>query len=51
MCKQKSDNDYVDYEVIGAGNLRISTSCTWQCGNKQGFSFGVEWGETDMQEV
>lgn len=44
MCKQKSDNDYVDYEVIGAGKLRISTSCTWQCGNKQGFSFGVEWG-------
>ena len=45
MCIQKGDNDYVDYEVIGAGNLRISNSCTGQCGVKKGFSVGVEWGK------
>ena len=45
MCIRKRDNDYVDYEVIGAGNLRISNSCTWQCGGKKGFSIGAEWGK------
>ena len=45
MCVQKRDNDYVDYEVIGAGKLRISKTCTWQCGFKEGFNVGVEWGK------
>ena len=46
MVGEKYD-DYLDYEVIGAGNLRISKSCTWQCGGKQGFTLGVEWGKHD----
>lgn len=46
MSAQTSDDDdYVDYEVIGAGSLRISKTCTWKCGGKTGFGLGVEWGK------
>lgn len=45
MIVGEKNDDHVDYEVIGAGNLRISKSCTWQCGGEQGFSIGVEWGK------
>ena len=51
MCIQKRDNDYVDYEVIGAGNLRISNSCTWQCGGKKGSVSEQNGASTVTQEV
>lgn len=39
--KPKKD---IELEVVGAGTIRISKSSKWQCGGKEGFSFGVSWG-------
>ncbi len=33
-----------DFEVIGAGMLRIGNNADCRCGGKTGFSIGVEWG-------
>lgn len=37
-----------NFEVKGAGTLRISKSSTWQCGGVEGFSIGVSWGKYDF---
>jgi hypothetical protein len=44
MCEEIEEL-YNEYEVVGAGKLRISKENTAQCGGKVGFSFGVEWGQ------
>lgn len=33
------------FNVYGAGKIRISETCSSRCGDKEGFNFGVEWGE------
>lgn len=44
MIEGKKDES-VYIEVAGAGQIKISESCGWSCGGKEGFSFGVEWGK------
>lgn len=46
-----NDNNKIDYsehysefDVLGAGKIRISNDNKWQC-SEMGFSFGVEWGQ------
>jgi len=39
------DERYIDYDVKGAGNIRISKSADSSCGGVDGFSIGVEWGK------
>jgi len=36
--------DYLYFEVHGAGKIRITKECNVLCCDKEGFSFGVEWG-------
>lgn len=35
---------YLEFNVNGAGKLRISDTDKWKCGGEYGFSIGVEWG-------
>ena len=44
MCEEIEEL-YNEYEVVGAGKLRISKENKSRCGGKVGFSFGVEWGQ------
>lgn len=34
---------FLSFEIIGAGDLRVSESNQISCGGKKGFSFGVSW--------
>lgn len=34
---------YKTFEVVGAGDLKLSESCNVHCGDKIGFSIGVSW--------
>ena len=36
----------LEFEIIGAGSLRISESNKCKCGGKEGFYFGVSWTES-----
>ena len=38
----------LEFEVFGAGQLRISKSNKWECGCVEGFSIGVNWGKHGM---
>lgn len=44
IYEPEKDIDYKEFEVAGAGIVRISTDCNSTCGGKTGFSIGVEWG-------
>ena len=35
----------LEFDVLGAGKLRITESNDCQCGGKTGFGIGVEWGK------
>lgn len=45
----KTPQEYeIDFEVVGAGVLRISKEANGLCGNAVGFSFGVSWGRHEF---
>jgi len=39
------NQNYLYFTVNGAGDIRISTHCKYQCALREGFMFGVEWGK------
>lgn len=40
----QEDGRYAFFDVPGAGQIMISESVHYSCGNVIGFDFGVEWG-------
>lgn len=46
MIIQEQDKGRCNYyEIIGAGKLEVSKKSNYQCGGKEGFTVGVEWGK------
>ena len=41
---QEINDDYMHFDVHGAGTIEISDNCHVFCGGVVGFHFGVEWG-------
>ncbi len=37
------NEDFVVFDVPGAGRLQISNECSHRTGDAEGFSIGVEW--------
>lgn len=43
FIKEKVDEIPTDYEVVGAGTIRLGQNPHSICGRRVGFSFGVSW--------
>lgn len=43
--QEEVDNEYVYFDVPGAGKIQISRSTSIKTGGIEGFSFGVEWSK------